>query len=207
MKNQIEKNILEGSETPDLFLFGERGSGKDTVADWLVENAGYVRFSFGDEIRKIVKMFGVDPKREHLVGVTEMAYKLFGEKVWINLATHKFKQFKKMNEGYGVDKPIVITDMRYPDIYEHFLLEGFYPVHVVSKHEDNIQRVIGRDGYYPEKLKEDRSEKHYQSFKGYRLYNDTNFEGLYEQIKLMLFLFGEKETYETSLEYYQSLVR
>ena len=167
------------SKNHNLFLFGPRGSGKDTVADYLVKKYGYERFSFGDRIRRIAKEFGIDhPVKEQLVAITDMGYQLLGDNVWINLA------IRDMDE---INKPIVITDMRYPDIYEYFLLERrFFPVGIVSRPEDNYERVIKRDGRFPEELANDRSEKNSEKFMGYPIFNNSTIDYLLKEVDEMI---------------------
>lgn len=178
-----------------LFLFGKRGSGKDTVADHLVKNYGYERFSFGDKIRSIAKSFGIDdPKKEQLVAITNMGYQLLGPNVWINLA------IRDLNE---INKPIVITDMRYPDIYKYFLFKRrFFPVGVVSQDKDNYNRVIKRDGRFPDKLTNEKSEKNLEGFVGYPIFNFSTISDLNEEVDNLIDLISDDKEFNSRLERY-----
>lgn len=53
-------------------LAGAAGSGKDTIADWLVAHRGFVKVAFADEMKRFVHKVFPWVKKEHLWGPSEM---------------------------------------------------------------------------------------------------------------------------------------
>jgi hypothetical protein len=117
-----------------LALSGSARSGKDTIADYLVEHHGYVKMSFADPIREAlyrlnpeitdmsgliykfqqaVNLFGWEDMKEYFpmyrvlmqrMG-TEVGREMFGEDIWVNAAMERAK---------GNDR-VVLADCRYPN--------------------------------------------------------------------------------------------
>lgn len=102
-------------------------SGKDTVAQYLVENYGFTRKAFADklkefcylispELREAVDAVGwEDAKkipvfRRLLQDAGHNARVVFGDDFWVN------QVLEKRDEGY--EENIVITDLRYPNEFE-----------------------------------------------------------------------------------------
>ena len=125
----------------DVALMGRAGSGKDTVAALLTEKYGHVRVAFADPLKEMA--LAVDPVIPELIGfdgspirlsfvveidgweqskrdypeVRRFLQKLGAEGVrdvigpdtWINLA------HKKINEAHAYCRPVVLTDVRFPN--------------------------------------------------------------------------------------------
>lgn len=118
-------------------LTGYAQSGKDTVAEYLVENYGYRRVAFADPLREA--LYRLDPKVTiaDMVGVslkvavdglgwenvkvdsaevrgmlqrmgTEVGREMFGQNFWVNLAMNGVSKFDK----------VVFTDVRFPNEYK-----------------------------------------------------------------------------------------
>lgn len=118
-------------------IVGKKGSGKDTVGEYLIEKYGYVRFAFGDKVKEVAKAlfnfsdeqlhgslkdiiderYGIKPRETFQRLGTEFGqydiHKLFPElKMKIaprSFWTLAFKEFCQQNP----DKNIVITDVRF----------------------------------------------------------------------------------------------
>lgn len=110
-------------------LLGYAGSGKDTVADMLVQKYNYKKFSFADPIKEAVSsMFGLTIEEiEHLKNCpdfvdstnrtmryilqtlgTEWGRNTIDERLWINLTKNRIIQHLENS-----DKNIVISDVRF----------------------------------------------------------------------------------------------
>jgi len=75
-------------------LTGSYCSGKDTVADYIVKNNGFIHFSLSDEIRLLMKEAGIEPTRENLIKFgTELRQKN-GNGVLAQSVSKKFEQGK-----------------------------------------------------------------------------------------------------------------
>jgi adenylate kinase family enzyme len=115
-------------------IFGKKGHGKDTIADYLVENYNFHKLSYAEPIKKICKeIFSlsdeqlinhtlkeeIDPRWDksprqimQLIG-TDLFRKTFSEDIWVNILGEKAK--KLLVEG----KNIVISDIRHTNELEH----------------------------------------------------------------------------------------
>lgn len=115
-------------------IFGKKGHGKDTIADYLVETYQFHKLTYAEPIKKICKdIFSltndqlinhdlkerVDPRwgkspREimQLIG-TDLFRKTFSDNIWVNILREKAKQL--LLEG----KNLVISDIRHKNELEH----------------------------------------------------------------------------------------
>src|SRR5690606_18048644 len=97
-------------------LTGKMRAGKDTVADYLVENYGFTRFAFGDALKRYVhEIFDVNPNEK-----PRDIYQRFGQycraidgDVWVRKC---FQSIAESDRGNRVFRP-VITDIRQPNEY------------------------------------------------------------------------------------------
>ena len=118
-------------------IIGKKGSGKDTVGDYLIEEYNYVRFAFGDKVKDVArtlfnfsetqlygnqkdtidKRYGLKPRHVFQRLGTEFGqfdiHQLFPEindKIALrSFWTIAFKEFCQKNP----DKNIVVTDVRF----------------------------------------------------------------------------------------------
>lgn len=115
-------------------IFGKKGHGKDTIADYLVQKYNFHKLTYAEPIKKICKdIFSlsdeqltnhrlkeiVDPRwdkspREimQLIG-TDLFRKTFSNNIWVNILREKAKLL--LLEG----KNIVISDIRHTNELEH----------------------------------------------------------------------------------------
>jgi len=138
-------------------LAGKRGSGKDTVAAYLVERYGYTRVAFADRVRDAalaldpyvaVDVEGQPVRLSHMVDVQgwnqakqheevrrvlqrigdEAGRQIHGTYTWINQALEKIKD---------IDGPIVFSDVRYPNEIDELRTLGFVVVQIFrpTKHQ------------------------------------------------------------------------
>ena len=69
-------------------------SGKDTVAEYIVKNNGFIHFSLSDEIRLLMKEQGIEPTRENLIKFGTDLRKKNGNGVLAQSVSKKFEQGK-----------------------------------------------------------------------------------------------------------------
>lgn len=125
-------------------LIGHAGSGKDTVAAHLVSR-GYTRVAFADAVRNVlldvnplvttdgmrlrdlVKAQGWDAAKRQFPEVRELLQRLgagaraaLGESVWLD---HALRQLDTLS-----DRPVVVTDVRYPNEGRALQRRGFFLV-------------------------------------------------------------------------------
>lgn len=111
-------------------IIGDAGSGKDTVADYLCDCFGYVKYSMADPLRagicamiseismdmlldrekkeEVIEVYGKSPRQMMQTIGTEWGRDLVHEEVWLTQAIAFVAQS---------DKPVVIPDIRFPNEY------------------------------------------------------------------------------------------
>lgn len=116
---------MSNGQPPLIGLVGPAGSGKDTIAEHLVEHHGFVRVAFADRLREFAAR--IDPvfaalcaahggyetaKRAHshirnrMIEVGNAARDIIGGDVWIDAVEDTLV-------GLTGDEPVVITDVRF----------------------------------------------------------------------------------------------
>lgn len=128
-----------------ICLSGKTGSGKSTVADFLVNRFGFKEYSFGQPIRDFIKLalpnhdYHTDPKaRAVIIEIAEAPKKLSPE-CWSFVLTEKIM-------ADNCPKYIVITDLRFKNEYSHInavLSSELYdyivlPIQVLSNDDRHI---------------------------------------------------------------------
>lgn len=115
-------------------IFGKKGHGKDTIADYLVQKYQFHKLTYAEPIKKICKdIFSlsneqltnhylkemVDPRWEkspreimQLIG-TDLFRKTFSDNIWVNILREKAKLLLLAG------KNIVISDIRHLNELEH----------------------------------------------------------------------------------------
>jgi dephospho-CoA kinase len=94
-------------------LIGKIGSGKDTVADYLVKNYGFKMVGFGDVTRDIAKRKKVIPNRRNLLKIQRDYVEKYGEDYFPKkiIQMIKKKGFKKVVAN-GVRRPVDATTFK-----------------------------------------------------------------------------------------------
>ena len=118
------------------------GSGKDTVADYIVEklhNGNAVKHSLGSSIHELAEQFATEKvERHHLQDLGESVRSIFGHETWIHLLD---KETKDLNV------PLIIPDVRKLLEYSHYCVErGFKPLYVYTSSDVAKARLNDRDG-------------------------------------------------------------
>lgn len=112
----------------DIALAGPAGVGKDTVAQVLVEQHGYVRVAFADALKDVLEhanplignnrlcdfVYGLgwdaakrNPEVRRLLQEFGMAMRAQDENIWVQLLDRRVSKI-------DADTPVVVTDMRLP---------------------------------------------------------------------------------------------
>lgn len=158
-----------------IIINGRACSGKDEIADYLVEKYGYIKISFATPIYEIAReYFEMTNKDRKLLQLIGEAMRSIDSDVWVKYA------FKVANE---LDK-VVIADLRRENEYTHAVKNGFTPIRVQADYDIRIERCIKRDGQYPDtSLWEDEVETGADNFTyEYEITNNGTLEELHRQI-------------------------
>jgi len=173
-------------------LSGYAQTGKDTIADYLIEKYGFTRIAFADPIREA--LYNLDPKirladaagvsirhavdtmgweavkrlspdaRELLQRLgTEVGREMFGENFWVDRAMGKARNHDK----------VVFTDVRYPNELEAIL-----------RASGAVWRVIKNDVKAINRHQSETALDHYQF--SYVILNNKTKKDLYESIDSLM---------------------
>ena len=113
-------------------LTGSYCSGKDTVADYIVKNNGFIHFSLSDEIRLLMKQAGIEPTRENLIVFGTKLRKENGNGVLAKSVMAKFEE----NKNY------CITSIRHSEEVKTFkTLKNFVLVNVDAPQDVRFARM------------------------------------------------------------------
>jgi hypothetical protein len=123
-------------------LRGKIGVGKDTMADYLVENYGFQKFSFATALKKIIAIItGWDiefvngtnsdlrPLRETLVHPvynktcrqmlqyvgTDLLRNQLHSEIWLQIVKKDIENYVELCKSRGQQARVVISDVRFPD--------------------------------------------------------------------------------------------
>ncbi|EMT54741.1 adenylate kinase [Brevibacillus borstelensis AK1] len=161
-----------------IALCGKMRSGKDSVAAHLTQQYGFVRFAFGDGIRKVCRelfpdRFAGDRKPRALLQGVGQAMRAFDPDVWVNDCFRRIADKERMDNAYyempwnaHARLPFrpVITDLRQPSEYERLRAEGFVIVRVTCDEAIRRQRIIDAGDAFDERDLTHETELHADGF-------------------------------------------
>jgi hypothetical protein len=124
------------SDLPNIAFIGKAGSGKDTAAELLIEQFGYARLAFADELKNIAELLwpnsDAHKDRDRLQRLGEYVRRI-DEDTWVNVA------LRSMGDGEGL--PWAVTDCRYKNEAWRLKGEDFVIVRVVADRNKRIARL------------------------------------------------------------------
>ncbi len=113
-------------------ITGTNGSGKDTVADFLIQKLGWDHFSLSDELRKISKEKNIEPTRDNLT----MLGRDVREKQGLDYLSQRVLKTARDN--------FIVTSIRNPAEIEPFKKANkFILIAVDAPVEIRYKRVVG----------------------------------------------------------------
>lgn len=122
------------------------GAGKDTVANYIVDNLMNGRAckrALGKPIHELAEQFtNHNVERHHLQDLGESIRKIFGVDAWIKYLDRETEDLKV---------PLIIPDIRKLIEFAYYCIEkGFAPLYIYVNPEVAKQRLIKRDGGFCE---------------------------------------------------------
>lgn len=168
----------------NIIIFGKIASGKDTLADFLVEAFNYKKLKLGKYIREQVDKLSLQPftdRRNEYQQYGQSCRRIFGYDVW-NEAT-----FREIDINLPVN--FIIADGRQVNEYDYWKSKGFFTVGIFADETTRDERVIARDG----KSQKEHFNHETETQAGrcvqksdFIVNNNGGFEELHEQIFVML---------------------
>jgi cytidylate kinase len=116
-----------------IALSGRSGSGKSTVAQYLIERHGYVRYSTGVACRELCNRFFGNESKAILNKVTD-ALKAIDQDVWLRAALSSFEP----------TRPAVFDSMRFSNDYTFLQKQGFIMWRVEAPLPVRLRRMAER---------------------------------------------------------------
>ena len=189
-----------GKKLPNIALFAEMRSGKDTVYE-ILEELGFpvYRLAFGDCMKG---MFHTANPHIPPVPKPISAYQIFGQherkknpNIFVSCTMSKLwfeKQLDKSNEKH---RTYVVTDVRQPNEFTAVKKAGFKVVKVFAAKEVRIARMIANGETVSEEILSAPTEKYLEDFEfDYILCNNWTREELKRQVvELVYKLISEEE--------------
>lgn len=174
-------------------ICGKAGSGKDTIADYLVQKRGFIKISLADPIKRLVKdVFVLDDKvvydrveREkplpqwndwsvrrllQFIG-TELFRRNIDDAVWVKSLWYRIKDDKKNN--------YVVADVRFPNEINYFK---------ENAKDEFVMLKVTRSGYDGSVgIKGHESESYdLQVDPGNTISNNETMESLYNEVDVIM---------------------
>lgn len=95
-----------------IVLIGKMGTGKTTIANYLINNYGFKKASFADKVKELaVDLFNMQEKNRSLLIQVAQKMKDIDSDVWVNATLKKIQLFLQYNNN------IVIDDCRFKNEY------------------------------------------------------------------------------------------
>jgi len=160
-----------------IALSGRSGSGKTTVAEYLVNKHGYIRCSTGVACRDLCrKLFGNESKA--ILNQVTDALKALGPDVWLRAALSALEE----------DKSIVFDSMRFANDYAYLQNRGFRMWRVEAPLEIRLARMQGRGQIVSSQDDDHPAERELDSYRFEQLLDNTEdgIEEFYRKIERAL---------------------
>ncbi|MBC9785928.1 hypothetical protein H1S01_15690 [Heliobacterium chlorum] len=169
-----------------IALTGRMRSGKDLIADYLIEKHGFKRFAFGDGVRMVSRI--LYPQIEIEGGKHRSLYQDVGQSlrrndpdVWVRYLLRQM-----VSETNPTDS-IVISDLRQPNEYAALVTEGFTIVRVNSTEDNRTARMKALGDVFTAEDVNHETESHIERYVvDFEITNNSNRRRLFEQVETVL---------------------
>ncbi|RLD18119.1 MAG: hypothetical protein DRI36_02220 [Caldiserica bacterium] len=169
-----------------IFLFGEIGSGKETVAKYLTIKYNFVSIFIDTPIREIAEKYLYFLKQDYrLYRIISKKLKEIHPEVWIFNLKKQIEEFLSTNFS---QQGIVIPDVRHQSEYNWLKERGFKSVLIQTKEEIRIKRLLKRDGSIDSLIYQNIEDSiNYEKVTpDYIIFNNRKVKDLYQEIDRMI---------------------
>lgn len=175
-----------------IALCGKMRSGKDAVAAHLAKQHGFVRFAFGDCIRKVCRelfpeQFTDGKKPRALLQGVGQAMRAFDPDAWVNATMREIADYT-LSEMLTRSIPnVVVTDLRQPNEYERLRSEGFVIIRVKADDGTRYLRMINEGDAFTAADLEHETERHIDTFAvDYEIENNGSLAELHAKVDAVM---------------------
>ena len=166
-----------------LAVSGKMRSGKDTLAERLVERYGFKRYAFADRLKEVAReLFGMPlgAKNRHLL--VELGRKMceVDRLVWVNCVLGQMP----------LRQDVIISDLRFKYEYHALKAFDFIIVRVDSDEETRLKRVGKFGSRVDLALVDDPSETDLDDMEFDWVIDGTTYDSLYEGATVMMKAIG-----------------
>lgn len=125
-----------------IALLGRSGAGKDTFADFLVEERNFTKMFFAEPLYLIAnEVFGMTKKNRELLQDIGIALRGVDEEVLVNNLKKRVEEAEKA----GIEN-IIITDVRQENEFNALKEMGFVFIYIDADLDKRMERIAIRDG-------------------------------------------------------------
>lgn len=178
-----------------IILNGRGGSGKDSVADYLVVEHGYTKLAFADGIYTIAyDLFEMQLKDRELLQSIGQKMREIDPLIWVK---DTFKRAEKYDK-------VVISDCRQHNEYAMAISREYVPIRVSSSLEERVKRLEERDGFPPDvSLLDNETENGADDGEFIEISNNSDLDSLFAQVEAIITNKGiyKKEHKKILMEY------
>lgn len=158
-------------------ISGEMRTGKDTVADYIINTYDFKHLKFTKGINDIYDKYNYQYKdevkpRRALQIIGQEVRKALGEDVWVEYA---------MSE-YGETQPTVFSDVRLEQEFKAIKSRGGVIIRLMTSPGEQLRRLETLGELTDERLLKHKTESIPKGLEDYIVVNDGTLEELYEKI-------------------------
>ena len=180
-----------------IAIFGKMRSGKNTVADILMEEYGFNQFAFGDGIGAIIDEYFPDARksgkpREHYQHIGQQL-RVLDEDVWVNCLLRRVKLSERLHRnlvGMGTKEgeyKVVVTDGRQLNEAKKLKEAGYLIIKVTAPEEIRIERMkASGDNFTKEQLNHETELQVDLIESDIEIFNDGTPEELENMVKSIM---------------------
>ena len=170
-----------------IAIVGKIRSGKDTAADYIIQNYGLKPFSFGSGITEVINRYfpealteGKPRKHYQVIG---QAFRELNPEIWVEILEKKLQDEWEENPNTGV----IITDLRQLNEYKRLKELGFTIIKIEAPFSARLQRIEKEgDVFSWEQLNHETELQAERCPYDYLVVNNSSIEDLYHQLKMIM---------------------
>ena len=166
-----------------IAIVGKIRSGKDTAADYIIQNYGLKPYSFGSGITEVINRYFPDaftegkPRKHYQV--IGQAFRELNADIWVEILERKLQE--------APNTSVIVTDLRQLNEYKRLKELGFTIIKIEASETVRIQR-IEREGdvFSREQLNHETEIQADKCPYDYLVVNNSSIEDLYHQLKMIM---------------------